>query len=238
MNNQKLQNFIDLVVFDQTLVKLESLIALSKKKTATLELELHNLQLAFDKKVQEKKETKKLLDLQELDVKRLQDLEIHQAHVVQNTKNVREYDAAQTELENLKLKRDKQEQRLMQLWNLYEHLQKDLEKAHIQKEKKEQDIHTTIIQEQQQLETLQKDFDQHDKQRNQKVAIVPQEWIDLYDHMRGKVDNPVVPMTQESCSVCLYIISSRDLQNLKQGQLVQCKDCYRFLYQNDDSIKK
>ena len=56
--------------------------------------------------------------------------------------------------------------------------------------------------------------------------------------MRGKVSNPVVHVYKDSCSACFYLIASRDLQLLKQNELLPCKDCYRFLYfDNEKDIK-
>src|SRR5260221_635295 len=76
---------------------------------------------------------------------------------------------------------------------------------------------------QQKLNALQQD-------RPAKEQLVPQEWLDKYASMRSKVENPVVPVAGDSCSACYYMISAPDLQALRRQKLVQCKDCYRFLY--------
>ena len=55
----------------------------------------------------------------------------------------------------------------------------------------------------------------------------------MYERMKGRVYDPVVPMSQDSCSVCFYGLTPRDLQMLKQNGLLQCKDCFRLLYLED-----
>ena len=72
---------------------------------------------------------------------------------------------------------------------------------------------------------------------NGNSQTLPDEWLGKYEHMRGRVADPVVPVQQDSCSACFYSISSRDLQTLKQGDLLQCKDCYRFLYYKSDEAQ-
>lgn len=232
MNNQKLQNFIDLVAFDQSLSELESSISSVKNKIDTFQLELQKLENSLVEKEEEQKKFKKQLDLQELEVKSLQEKEQRQTEIVEKATNSREYDAAHHELEALKESRDKHEQKLMQLWNVHEQIEKAIAEVKEHKKAKEEDIKNCIAEENDILQKLKKDFEAKSEERNAKLAVVPDEWISLYNHMRGRVTNPVVPVAQESCSACFYIISSKDLQTLKQGELVQCKDCYRFLYDN------
>ena len=230
VNNQKLQNFIDLVTFDQNLINLESLIAKSKQTIVTLKQELESLEKKYDDKALKKKEIKKQLDLQELQVKELQEKEKHQVSVVEKAASSKQYDAASNELENLKINRDQQETKLMQLWNMHETIEKDLQVLQNSQIEKKSQIQTSITEEQESLQKLEHDLQEQNKKRQAIIDTVPSEWIELYEHMRGKVANPVVPVSQDSCSGCFYLISSKDLQFLREDQLVQCKDCYRFLY--------
>lgn len=238
MNNQKLQNFIDLVTFDQNFIKLESSISSTEKNVITLRDQLKESQSVYEDKINEHKEAKKKLDLQELEVKALQEKEQRQAEVIQKASNPREHDAAQHELETLQVQRDTQEKKLMQLWNLHENLEKEVEAIRVQQDEKQQEIQESINKENDLLEKLQKDLKDHNQQRTTKAATVPEEWINLYDHMRGRVTDPVVSIAQDSCSACFNIVSSKDLQALKHGELVQCKDCYRFLYEDQDNNKE
>lgn len=230
MNDQKLQSFIDLVTFDQNLIKLENSVESSSDKVNQLRRDLEQLQQLLHVKESEKKELKKQLDLQELTVKELQEKEKHQVDVYQAAATTKEQDAAHRELEHVKVERDKQEQRLMKLFNTYESAEKDLESARQAHEAKSTEIQAEISKEIEIMQGFEKELEDLEQQRDTRLATVPDEWLKRYENMRGRVVDPVVPVQQDSCSACFYSISSRDLQTLKQGDLLQCKDCYRFLY--------
>lgn len=233
MNNQKLQNFIDLVAFDQHLIALESTIALSEKKLQNLRNDFEKIQKRVEEKTAEKKELKKQFDLQELHVKDLQDKETRQVSVIERAKNSKECDAASKELEHIRAERTRQEKKLMQLWNHYQATEKEIEQMHVESLQKTVQIEAAIIQEDETLQKTRKDLETQQTQRVSKIDLLPQEWVVFYENMRGKVLNPVVPVSQDSCSACFYSVSSRDLQILRQNGLVPCKDCYRYLYIED-----
>ena len=48
--------------------------------------------------------------------------------------------------------------------------------------------------------------------------------------MRERVSDPVVPILQGGCSACFYKTPEQDLILLKRNKLLQCKNCYRFLF--------
>lgn len=230
MNNQKLQNFIDLVTFDQNLVTLESSIVLSEKKLQKLRDELQKIQKRVEEKTHEKKELKKSFDLQELHVKDLQEKENAQAATMERVKNTKECDAATKQLDHIRSDRTRHEKKLMQTWNTYQLLEKEVEQLRADYDTKIVQTQEQIAQEDVALAALQHELREQNNQRSSKIASLPEEWMNSYEHMRGKVTNPVVPVAQDSCSACFYLVSSRDLQILRQNGLLSCKDCYRFLY--------
>ncbi len=59
---------------------------------------------------------------------------------------------------------------------------------------------------------------------------VPAEWLEKYASMRSRVPDPVVPVINGHCSACVYKVSDQDMLMLSRNKLLQCKDCYRFLY--------
>lgn len=235
MNTQKLQSFIDLVTFDQNITKLENSVQSLKQELSSLQSDVEQVGKTVEKKLLEKKKLKKELDLQELDVKKLQDKENKKIAIVEQASNSKEYDASQKELETIRADRDAAEQRLMKMFNAYETLQKDIERIEKEQEQKRSDVQAVISTKQKSLTSHEKEFNELVKQREAKTAGVPDDWMLRYNNMRGKVANPVVEIDQDSCSACFFLVSSRDLQTLTQGELVQCKDCYRFLYASQDS---
>ncbi|MBI2352707.1 hypothetical protein HYV11_00500 [Candidatus Dependentiae bacterium] len=230
VNNQKLQNFIDLVTFDQNFIVLESSIIDSEKKIQKLQSNLLKMQKDFDHKIHEKKELKKSFDLEELQVKDLQEKEKNQIAVMNQLKHQKEIDAATKQLEHFRFDRNKHEKKLMQIWNAYQSLEKELEQFQVSYDSKVAETKDEILKEEKALQALQEQLKDHSGQRQSKISLLPEEWMGFYENMRGRVPNPVVPVLQDSCSACFYLISSRDLQLLRQQELVLCKDCYRFLY--------
>ncbi len=230
MNNQKFQIFIDLVTFDQGFSELEK-----KQSVITQTLVKMNGQLlAFQKQLEQnsvkKRDIKKQLDAQELQVKALQDQEQHQVEVVEGVSSSKEYDAANKELQYLTHERSAQEQKMLQHLNKLETAEKEYASVLQKAELEIADIHAQIGAEQVLYQDIEQHIDALKKDRCEKLNLVPQEWLDVYENMRGKVKDPVVVVSQDSCSACFSLISSRDLQALQHQELLQCKDCYRFLY--------
>lgn len=237
MNNQKLQTFIDLVAFDQHLSALESMIILSEKKLQKLQADSIEIQKKIEDKIAQKKELKKEYDLQELFVADLQAKDTHQSTVIERAKNSKECEAANKELLHIRAELARQEKKLVQLWNNYQMIQKDVDVMHVEQVQKAAEIEAEISKEQEQLVGFKKDLENQTSLRKSKVDLLPQEWIHLYENMRGRVINPVVPVAQDACSACFYSIASRDLQSLRQNGLMPCKDCYRFLFIDEKSVQ-
>ena len=70
----------------------------------------------------------------------------------------------------------------------------------------------------------------YEQKRPEKEKIVPEEWLEKYTIMKAQVSDPVVPITQETCSACFYALTNQDIICARRGRLLQCKGCYRLLY--------
>ncbi len=62
------------------------------------------------------------------------------------------------------------------------------------------------------------------------VKQAPDDFLEVYDSMRQKIGNPVVPVINEACSVCGASLRSSELAKLKAGEFIPCQGCYRLLY--------
>ena len=121
------------------------------------------------------------------------------------------------------------------MWNVYLAVEKEAELLALEHEQKSIQAQSEIATENDTLNTLRANLEAHGGQRDAKIALLPEEWATMYENMRGRVLNPVVPVSQDSCSACFYLISSRDLQALRHNGILSCKDCYRFLYFDHDA---
>jgi predicted nucleic acid-binding Zn-ribbon protein len=84
---------------------------------------------------------------------------------------------------------------------------------------------------------MQEEIKVQEKDRKRIESIVPQGWLEKYAIMRTKVTDPVVPVINNSCSACFYDVIGQDLQELRKKKLLQCKECYRFLYLDSNSLQ-
>lgn len=77
---------------------------------------------------------------------------------------------------------------------------------------------------------LSESIEQARAQRPDKEKGLPTEWLEKYAIMRESVSNPVVPVINDSCSACFYSLTAQDLSRVRRNGILQCKQCYRFLY--------
>lgn len=230
MNEQKLKNFIALVTFDKNLIDCAQRVQISEN---TLQ-KLNDQQVQLDKDLQlrsiKQQEIETQLHDQELKVKELQDQEVHLIATSQSVTTAQEYEAANKEIDRIKFSRDQQEQRMMQMTNKVSSIQKDYQTFQANYQIEKDKLIDLINQEDVAIKELQAEMTQLVQDRQSKKAGIPEEWLDIYETMRGRVSNPVVPINQDSCSACFCFMAARDMQILRAQGLLQCKDCFRFLY--------
>ncbi len=230
MNEQKLKKLIELVDFDQAFIDLAQKIQSLEKSFKNLEHQKEQLEKDLAIQTSKKHEAFKQLHDQELKLQELQTQEAHLAEISASITTSKEFDAAHKEIDKVKFARNQEEQKMMQLSNKVETAQKDyllfLEQFELEKEKI---IQQELIQAKE-IKAMQDELVNLNGIRQEKLVGIPTDWLNTYESMRGRVTNPVVPLNQESCSACFYFMSSRDVQMLHDQGLLQCKDCYRFLY--------
>lgn len=231
MSHQTLKSFIDLVTFDQHHIE-------TQKKIASLE---HNIkknqeqkavaQSQLDQVSLKKHDQLKTVHSQELALSELQQQEESLQKTLQSVSSSKEYEAATKELEHVRLSRTVQEQKLTQYSNKMHASQKEHDAAAERFQAATAVLTVELASLQQELDALHQELQLIDSQRQTKTVGIPHDWISVYDLMRGRVVDPVVPLLQDSCSACFYAVTPRDLQLLHKSSMIQCKDCYRFLYE-------
>lgn len=230
MRSIEFQQFIDLVTFDQSLVKIERDIKKIQEVGESLLLDIKRLDEDFlDVKVT-KDQARKAVDEKELYMKVLESKELELKHKKDSLSNQKEYQSLQKELALLNEKRLFHEQDLLGLWNKYDLLDKGYESKLQLHESLLGKLNQELAVNQKEISDLTAQLDELLSQRELKQQPVPQEWLDMYVNMKGRVCNPVVPIVGDACDACFYSVTPRDLQVLRQNKLLQCRDCYRLLY--------
>lgn len=231
LSHQTLKSFIDLVTFDQRFIELQ-------KKISNIQIDLDKNkqqqvveQQRLEQVATKKNELQKAIHAQELSLSELQEQEQRLAKNLEALSSPKEYDAALKEMDNLRFSRATLEQKLTQQMNKMQTIEKEYAAAVAQSQELFASLHTAFELGQQQIQSLQQELRAIDEQRSEKIVGIPADWMDMYELMRGRVADPVVPLLQDSCSICFYAVTPRDLQLIRRSAIIQCKDCYRFLYE-------
>jgi predicted nucleic acid-binding Zn-ribbon protein len=195
----------------------------------------------LDESLQEKQKQcrieKKAVDLAELQASELKQLEESKKKVLEGISNVVEYEAIEKELLNITNKIMKQDDILISVWSKFNAAEKLYETTKAFSEKRKLALEEEITQKNEEIKELREQFIAEEKQRPQLAAAIPSEWINQYERMKNTVFDPIVPVLQNSCSACYYIILLQDLSKLKKSGILLCRNCYRFLYYDPEEEK-
>ncbi len=151
-------------------------------------------------------------------------------HKLESISNQKEYKSLEKETLNVNAERVRHEQELLVLWNRLDALDKTYEFKHTLHEEQVAKFASEVEKIKNEIADLQNQLEILTTQRIEKQKNVPQEWLDMYVNMKGRVSNPVVPVVDDSCDACFYSVTPKDLQMLRKNKLLQCRDCYRLLY--------
>ena len=227
---QAFHAFIDLIQFDTTLRNYQTdlhscdnqILILRQNKDALLRI-LENIKSTI-------RELRKEVDLQELNLKTLDTHEQSKRGALDSSNDYKSFKAFRSELDTIHHDRSAQEDRVVQAWDELEAAQERLHKEQPILESDMDALDRAIAEKQAEKDRIVKQKEEFAKGRFQKLAAVPEEWIAKYDIMQSRVEDPVVPVESNSCSVCFYQLIGNDMLQVKQGKLMQCKSCYRLLY--------
>ncbi len=225
------QKFIDLISFDkkirvlekdaQTLIK-DALVTDNEKQNLlnilkTVDVNLHDL--------------KKDVDNKELEMKMLEAKENELKAHLEQVRHTDEYYALKRETDALKKQQHDYEDSLLHVWAIYESAQKEVVQKKISLDARLQEISDKQQEQHDKKSSFDKQILEITAQRKVLEQGIPEVWLEQYMRKRAVVDDPVVPIVSGSCSVCFYNLSPQDFIFLKKNRFLQCKECYRLLYQ-------
>ena len=230
MGETPFQTFIGLVALDQSINVLNKELASFDVQKNQIAKQTDQLAIELEAIKQRVHEMQKNVDVQELEMKTLDDQEKSKKHRLENLSSHKDYQSLKSEIDFLKKQQHALEDTLIQAWHALETAKKEYaQKQHEYDEKiKSFDVQLKNIEEKKKAQQL--EYEAHVAQREPVQAKVPQEWMDKNVAMRTRVVDPVVPVTQGICSACYYQVSEQDMIALNHRRIVQCKDCFRLLY--------
>lgn len=236
MRSIEFQKFIDLVTFDQNLVKIERDIKKSQEIQDSLLTDIERLEEDFLDLKSAQLQARKAVDEKELYMKVLDDKENNLKHKLQSVSNQKEYKSLEKESSAINVERINHEQDLVLLWTRLDNFEKNFEFKHKLYNEQVLKFRGEVEKIQNEISSLQEQLQKLTIERIEKEQLVPQEWLNMYVNMKGRVTNPVVQVVNDSCDACFYSVTPRDMQMLRKNKLLQCRDCYRLLYVQEDNL--
>lgn len=230
MKESPLQRFINLVKFDQEIIVLERKMQDSQKKIETAQKELQDSQEDLRRLKHHALELRKDVDAKELEMSTLDVQEKEKKKRQDQAANQREYQSLHLEIESLKKSQKLLEEHLLAAWKKLEAAETDLENKKQFFDERTNALNSIITEQMRLAEEVRAEMQDKLKQRDEMQKGIKDDLLEKYALMRSKVPNPVIPVQKESCSACFYKTSQQDLVDLKRGKILQCKDCFRFLY--------
>ncbi|MFZ5954121.1 MAG: zinc ribbon domain-containing protein [Candidatus Dependentiae bacterium] len=230
MSETPLQLFVNLIQFDQSLLKIESSISVLNNQIQEAVHQKTQLQNQLEALKSRALLQRKKVDALELEMKHIDEKISRKKEQLDNVMGHREYLSLKAEIDNFKKQQHELEDSLISSWNDLENVQKELDntilKVHEQLNLIQQEEHNKKVR----IEELEKEFSLLAQQRAEKEKGIPEEWLEKYTAMRAKIADPVVPVVDKTCSGCAFLISDQDMLQLRHNKLVQCKSCFRLLY--------
>lgn len=228
------KNLKNLVILDKKLNEIVSIKDKINKIINKNKIEIPKLEnqiATLEKQIFDKN---KNITLIELEAKALNSTEMANKAKLEKVKNPKEYNAIEKELRIIELKSLEHDNILEKEWSELESLQNNLKNLKNKILKQINQHNKEIIIQNKALKEQDSKSDILEIKRQEYAKLIPSEWLDKYEQMRHKVSNPVVPVVNSVCSSCYYTILRQDLAKLKQSGVLLCRNCYRFLYYDEE----
>lgn len=226
--------FIELITFDQSLYQIEKEVRNLQAEIELLDQNLHDLHKNLSQEKDRVGQLRKDVDLKEREMQDLDQQEKRVRERLSSVSNEREYQAIKDEINRLKKKQHDYEMILMNSWTSFESAQKEFKAHEAELEEKKQATQESLESKAARLLQAQQRLEVSRQERAVREKEIPSEWLEKYGRMRNSVTNPVVLLEKGSCSACFYKIPAQDALLVARSELIQCKGCYRFLYEREE----
>ncbi|MFH1461747.1 MAG: hypothetical protein ABIF12_02265 [bacterium] len=181
---------------------------------------------------------KKNMALLELNARALREKEKALREKLENISNPKEYKSLEKEIKLIEHNSLQQEDELLKVWHQLEALQKEFAENKIKNDEKIKQLSEGMIAQKKALEDQIENNKILNEKRLSAIKDIPAEWLSKYERMKHKVSNPIVPVLNFACNACYYSILHQDITKLKQGSILPCRNCYRFLYYDEQEEKE
>ena len=133
-------------------------------------------------------------------------------------------------MKNIALDIDAQENKLFELFENYETLEKNMGEVDFQVVTARAQIVQEVADIDQQIKQLQQQGQEYIQSYDELKSQVNPEMLEKFLTMKQSLENPVVPVEKNACSACGHTINVQDLVSIRKHKLVACQNCFRLLY--------
>ncbi len=215
---------------DEAIINTQKSIDTLKDEQTTRLYAVEDLEEEIFEQKQIEHEGKKNVALQELYAKELAE---RQDVLREKTKSVthrKELEALEREMHDLSRKQEVHDVVLMKAWNNRELVLKQIETQKKVLEEQAQEVKNNAAAYDEQISALTKQLQESMEHRSTMLQKLDPEWRKRYERIKNSVKDPIVPLVQNSCGACFYLVASKDLVELKKNKVIVCRNCYRFIY--------
>jgi predicted nucleic acid-binding Zn-ribbon protein len=232
------KNLKTLVSIDKQVGELEKNIEQTYNILEKEEKEIPKLEKKLEQSRHAYLEQKNQVTQQEITAKELKEKEEKEKKILEKSTNEKEYKAAEKELKKISQDRTTHDDKLIKAWHDLESLKAKYEKEKAESEELIKNFTHGIEAQKEAISDSKKQKNEILEKRKDFIKNIPEEWLEKYERMRHKVSDPIVPVLGTSCSACYYSILRQDLSLLKKSGVLPCRNCYRFLYYNEEEEKE
>ncbi len=147
-------------------------------------------------------------------------------------------DALEHELAQLKKSQDALEEKLLESWSALEKTTQQITQDTASLPEKKLVLIQAMAVEEEAVVQLKVQINTLLEHRQKLSLTIPPLWLNRFNQMQESVEQPLVRVVNTSCSACYYAIVHQDLAKLKDGGLITCRSCYRFLYIDQESANE
>jgi len=230
MSKSPFDLFIDLIIFDQDLHKKEKEIIALESEVELLEDHLEYGKKKIENDKLSLHDIRKEVDMQELNMKTLDEKGKKVQERFALASNNKEYIALKKESEESQIEQMAAEEKLISIWNNLENAQKSIVIKEKEYQSQKDMLDSQTEEKQKDIDILEEVLQAETKSRQVKESGIPEEWLEKYARMRNTVSDPVAAVEDKICKACYHAITNQEMAYLKRKRLLQCKGCYRFLY--------
>ncbi|KKQ33131.1 MAG: hypothetical protein US49_C0002G0026 [candidate division TM6 bacterium GW2011_GWF2_37_49] len=231
------QNLKVLVDFDKQILNLDKEAETSQKAIADFSLQISKIKHALEDKKSVSVQLKKQIDSLEKQSKIFEEEEKHKKAILDKIKTQQEYKSLENEINFARREKMNIENQITEYWYKLESIQNGLDTDETNSTKKINLLTQDIQVREEVIKTCLDKKEALIETRQHAAKNIPAEWLNRYERMKYSVEDPIVAVNNNCCGACYYAILRQDVIKIKQAGVLPCRNCYRFLYYNDEEQK-